>query len=132
VRGALLCSCRLLAPRFSAIDSLQECSSLFEEPKRSAAFAGYAAGRYLHIFPTSFWDCFHSFYHKQQPCYYEGLFFYVEEFSFAGGYWRFAHQSAAKHIDWEDGTLLDSIALGKAKGTAEQKLQYPRGMGNSA
>jgi hypothetical protein len=40
VRGALLCSCWLLAPRFSAIDSLQECSSLFEEPKGGAAFTG--------------------------------------------------------------------------------------------
>jgi hypothetical protein len=38
--GALLCSCRLLAPRFSAIDSLQECSALFEKPKGGAAFAG--------------------------------------------------------------------------------------------
>jgi hypothetical protein len=34
----------LFAPRFSAIDSLQECSSLFEELKGGAAFAGYTAG----------------------------------------------------------------------------------------
>jgi hypothetical protein len=81
---------------------------------------------------TSFWDCFHLFYHIRQPCDYEGLFFYVEEFSTAKVYWRFAHQSTAKHIHWEDWTLLDSIALGIAKGTAEQRLQYPRGMGNSA
>jgi hypothetical protein len=40
VRGALLCSCQLFAPHFSAIDSLQECSWLFEEPKGGAAFAG--------------------------------------------------------------------------------------------
>jgi hypothetical protein len=83
VRGALLCSCRLFAPHFSAINSLQECSSLFDELKGSAAFAGYMAGRHLHLFPTSFWDCFHFFYHIQQPCYYEGLLFDVEEFSTA-------------------------------------------------
>jgi hypothetical protein len=50
-------SCRfhwLFAPSFSAINSLQECSSLFEELKGGTAFAGYAAGRHLHIFPTSF------------------------------------------------------------------------------
>jgi hypothetical protein len=57
VRGALLCSCWLFAPRSSAIDSLQECSSLFEERKGGAAFAGYAAGRWLHIFPTSIVTC---------------------------------------------------------------------------
>jgi hypothetical protein len=54
VSGALLCSRRLFAPHFSAINSLQECSSLFEELKGGAAFAGYVAGRRLHIFPTSF------------------------------------------------------------------------------
>jgi hypothetical protein len=104
VRGALLCSCRLFAPRFSAIDSLQECSSLFEEPKGGSAFAGYAAGRHLHIFPTSFCDCFRFVYHIRQPCYYEGLFFDVEEFSTAAVYWRLAHQSTAKHIHWEHHT----------------------------
>ncbi len=40
VRGALLCSCQLFTPRISAIDSLQECSQLFEELKGGAAFAG--------------------------------------------------------------------------------------------
>ncbi len=40
VRGALLCSCWLFAPRFSAIDSLQECSQLFEALKGGTAFAG--------------------------------------------------------------------------------------------
>jgi hypothetical protein len=53
--GGFLCSCRLLAPRFSAIDSLQECSSLFEEPKGGAAFTGYAAGRPLCTYP--YFDC---------------------------------------------------------------------------
>jgi hypothetical protein len=47
VRGALLCSCWLFAPCFSAIDSLQEHSRLFEELKGSAAFAGREAGRSL-------------------------------------------------------------------------------------
>jgi hypothetical protein len=47
VRGALLCSCRLFAPRFSAIHSLQECSSLFEKPKGSTAFTGYAVGSFV-------------------------------------------------------------------------------------
>jgi hypothetical protein len=70
VSGALLCSHQLFAPHFSAIDSLQECSSLFEELKGGAAFAGYVAGRPLHIFPTSFCDCFCFVYHIQQPCYY--------------------------------------------------------------
>ena len=45
MRGDLLCSCWLFAPHFSAIDGLQECSSLFEELKGSTAFAGYMAGR---------------------------------------------------------------------------------------
>jgi hypothetical protein len=72
------------------------------------------------------------FYLIRQPCYYEGFFSYVQEFSTATVYWRFAHQSTAKHIHWEDWTLSDSITLGKAKGMAEQRLQYPRGMGNPA
>jgi hypothetical protein len=55
VRGALLCSCWLFAPCFSAIDSLQECSSLFEEPKGGAAFVGYTAGRCLCTYP--YFDC---------------------------------------------------------------------------
>jgi hypothetical protein len=38
--GALLSSCQLFAPRFSAIDSLEECSQLFEELKGGAAFTG--------------------------------------------------------------------------------------------
>jgi hypothetical protein len=40
VRGALLSSCWLFASHFSAIDSLQECSRLFEELKGGAAFTG--------------------------------------------------------------------------------------------
>jgi hypothetical protein len=44
VRGTLLCSHWLFAPRFSAIDSLQECSSLFEKSKGGTAFAGYVVG----------------------------------------------------------------------------------------
>jgi hypothetical protein len=55
VRGALLCSCWLFAPHYSAINSLQECSSLFEEPKGSATFAGYVAGRRLCMHP--YFDC---------------------------------------------------------------------------
>jgi hypothetical protein len=55
VRGALLCSCRLFAPHFSAIDCLQECSSLFEELKGGAAFVGYATGRCLCMYP--YFDC---------------------------------------------------------------------------
>jgi hypothetical protein len=49
----------LFAPRFSAIDILQECSSLFEEPKGSAAFAGFAAGRRLCMNP--YLDCHYYF-----------------------------------------------------------------------
>jgi hypothetical protein len=45
--GALLCSFHLFAQHFSAINSLQECSWLFEELKGSAAFAGLVAGRHL-------------------------------------------------------------------------------------
>jgi hypothetical protein len=45
-------------PCFSAINSLQECSSLFEEPKGGAAFAGYAVhqggGKPVHIKMTLF------------------------------------------------------------------------------
>jgi hypothetical protein len=37
------------------MDSLQECSSLFEELKGGAAFAGYAAGRLLCMYP--YFDC---------------------------------------------------------------------------
>jgi hypothetical protein len=55
VRGALLCSCQLFAPHFSAINSLQECSSLFEEPKGGATFVGYVAGRRLCMHP--YFDC---------------------------------------------------------------------------
>jgi hypothetical protein len=55
VSGALLCSCQLFAPSFSAIDSLQECSSLFEKPKGGTAFAGYAVGRHLCMYP--YFDC---------------------------------------------------------------------------
>ena len=40
VSGALLCSCRLFAPHFSAINSLQECSRFFGELKGGTAFAG--------------------------------------------------------------------------------------------
>jgi hypothetical protein len=40
---------------FSAIDSLQECSSLLEELKGSAAFTGYAVGRCLRTHP--YFDC---------------------------------------------------------------------------
>jgi hypothetical protein len=62
VRGALLCSCRLFAPHFSAIDSLQECSSLFEELKGGTAFAGYAAGRRLCMYP--YFDCHFYFFNS--------------------------------------------------------------------
>jgi hypothetical protein len=55
VRGDLLCSCWLFVPHFSAIDSLQECSSLFEELKGSTAFAGYVAGRRICMHP--YFDC---------------------------------------------------------------------------
>jgi hypothetical protein len=55
VSGAFLCSCWLFAPCFSAIDTLQECSSLFEEPKGGTAFAGYTVGRRLHMHPN--FDC---------------------------------------------------------------------------
>ncbi len=55
MRGTLLCSCLLFAPCFSAIDSLQECSSLFEKPKGGAAFAGYTVGRCLCKHP--YFDC---------------------------------------------------------------------------
>ncbi len=51
VRGALLCSCQLFAPHFSAIDSLQECSWLFEELKGSAAFTRLVVGRCLCMHP---------------------------------------------------------------------------------
>jgi hypothetical protein len=51
VRGALLCSCWLFAPCFSAIDSLQECCQLFEELKGRTAFAGLAVGRRLCTHP---------------------------------------------------------------------------------
>jgi hypothetical protein len=53
--GSLVLFCWWFASRFSAIDSLQECSSLFEEPKGSAAFTGYAAGRHLRTHP--YFDC---------------------------------------------------------------------------
>jgi hypothetical protein len=59
VRGALLCSCWLFAPRYSAIDSLQESSSLFEELKGGAAFAGFVAGRRLRTHP--YFDCCYYF-----------------------------------------------------------------------
>jgi hypothetical protein len=47
--------CWLFAPCFSAIYSLQECSSLFEELKGGAAFAGYVVGRHLCMHP--YFDC---------------------------------------------------------------------------
>jgi hypothetical protein len=45
VKGALLCSCWLFAPCFSAIDSLQECSQLFEELKGGAGCFCRIGGR---------------------------------------------------------------------------------------
>jgi hypothetical protein len=41
----------LFAPHFSAIDSLQECSQLFEVLKAGTAFAGEVVGRHLHTHP---------------------------------------------------------------------------------
>jgi hypothetical protein len=53
--GSLALFLSVVCPCFSAIDSLQECSSLFEEPKGGAAFMGYAAGRCLCTDP--YFDC---------------------------------------------------------------------------
>jgi hypothetical protein len=53
--GSLALFLLVVCPMFSAIDSLQECSSLFEVPKGSAAFAGYVVGRCLHTHP--YFDC---------------------------------------------------------------------------
>jgi hypothetical protein len=57
--GSIALFLSVVAPRFSAINSLQECSSLFEEPKGSTAFAGYTAGRHLRMHP--YYDCRYYF-----------------------------------------------------------------------
>jgi hypothetical protein len=49
--GSLALFLLVVSPMLSAIGSLQECSSLFEELKGSTAFAGYAVGRRLCTYP---------------------------------------------------------------------------------
>jgi hypothetical protein len=55
----------------SAVDSLKSWRAvlLLQDRQREGVFTFFLA--------TSFWDCYHFFYHIRQP-YHEGLFFYVE------------------------------------------------------